>query len=435
MSTLSLSETIPLPARVRGPDRTAGRGGPAAVDPVSVGRSSITRFLLVALGIAGPSSFFLPGLDAFPPLVSILAFVVAAWVGRATLIRGAFLSAALLVATSLLAMTWSPSAQLALQSAFYFAQIAALVLVGSALVGRRADLLLFVRSWLVSAAFDAVLVVYFRLRPAAEIDWMQSDVARLFINPRTLASLFEDNPNNVLDPDKAGGLFVNANAGSAFLGVALMAAFFLHRNTGDRRWLVIGCLDAVAVAASGSSAGMLMLSAALTIIVLKKALESRLWCCLVPVISLATAAGFLFLVPAVWKDASVVDRVTLWQIAYHAIQEHPFEGLGFGGWDIYAAPSFDAIGSATYPPHNLLLYTWVQMGMLGIVTTLLFYYRAIQTLRRADVPGGGYVVAALLWCLVYSMGDNTQVLNDMHSASLLAVLIGVGVTVGRGVRA
>ncbi len=127
-----------------------------------------------------------------------------------------------------------------------------------------------------------------------------------------------------------------------------------------------------------------------------------------------------------WKEASVWDRLTLWQIAYRAIQEHPLKGLGFGGWDVYAEPSFDAIGSATYPPHNLLLYTWVQMGVLGLVATLFFYHRAIVALRRADLPGVGYIVGAVLWCVVYSMGDNTQVLNDTHSASLLAVLIGAG---------
>jgi O-antigen ligase len=408
----------------------APRAVPVPDSPV--GRSSVVRFLLVSLGLAGPFSVFLPGFGGVvPPLVSVLAFVVAAALaGGATLVRGAFLAAVLLVGAALFSVGWSPSTQLALQSAFYFAQIAALVLAGSALAGRRADLLLFVRSWVVAAACDALLVVFFRVRPSAEIDWLQSDLAQLFVNPRTLTALFEDNPNNVLDPAKSGAFFVNANAGSAFLGVALMASLFLYHNTRDRRWLAIAVLDAVAVAASGSSAGLLILSVALAVIVLRKAIWSKVWCCLVPLIVLVTAWGFVLLVPAVWKETSVWDRLTLWQIAYRAIQEHPLQGLGFGGWDIYAEPSFDAIGSTTYPPHNLLLYTWVQMGVLGLAATLFFYHRAIVALRRTDMPGRGYIVGAVLWCVVYSMGDNTQVLNDTHSASLLAVLIGVG-AVGR----
>jgi hypothetical protein len=62
--------------------------------------------------------------------------------------------------------------------------------------------------------------------------------------------------------------------------------------------------------------------------------------------------------------------------------------------------------------------------VLGVVALILFYTSVLTALMRSKVPAVVFVTAAVLWSLIYSMGDNTQVLNDLHSAPVLALMIG-----------
>jgi|GEM_PF-495349 len=105
---------------------------------------------------------------------------------------------------------------------------------------------------------EAGLVVIFRLFPAAEDAFLHSTIATFFTNPNTLAVLFTDARNNVLDPLKAGGFFVNANVAAGYLGIAAFSCWGIG-HAYKVRWLqVISVFLWAAVWFTGSKAGIIM---------------------------------------------------------------------------------------------------------------------------------------------------------------------------------
>src|SRR5262249_49946861 len=83
------------------------------------------------------------------------------------------------------------------------------------------------RSLLFWRALEALLVVLFRALPQLENAFLHHPLAALFVSPNTLAALFDAGRNNVLDPGKAGGLFVNANIAATYLGMSAIAAWYV----------------------------------------------------------------------------------------------------------------------------------------------------------------------------------------------------------------
>lgn len=403
-------------------DRVGARAGDLRSGPPD--RSIV--LLQVALGVSATFSVFLPEIGSLPPLVTVIAVLLIIRMAPDLHAIPAQAAAVLgLAAAAILSCAWSPDTHMALAAIAYYLQVAGLVLVGRESYRRGISVLPLVTAWCAAATTDAVLVLYFRFEPAAEIAWLKSPIAPYLINPGTLGKLFTDSPNNILDPAKSGAFFVNANAGSAFLGAAFCVALFLYAQTHRRRWIVIATIDAAAVVASGSSAGIIILGAILGVLVVRALAVRPPTAPLIPFVVLASFWLLSVTYQAVLADMGVWARFTLWKLAASAIAQNPLLGLGYGAWDTYAARSFAAIGSSTYPPHNLILYTWIQSGLIAAALLLFFLYSAVHGLRGArSVPGVRMVMAAVVWSFVYSLGDNTQLLNDMHSAPALAVLLG-----------
>jgi O-antigen ligase len=328
---------------------------------------------------------------------------------------------------SALSVIRSTDAQAAADSILYFGLLAGLLAAGYRLARSTRDIRAMVGTWVIAATVDAILVVYFRLYPDAEISWFHSSLASVVIPVGTLRDLFTIAPNNALSPDKAGAFFVNANAGSAFLGVAFLLAIWLwHSGPGSRRWLGLALVDASGIVASGSTTGLVLLVGMSTILILVfgiRAVPLRLG--VAPLILATGVVAAYEILSGVSGGNDVTSRGILWGMAAHAIASDPILGLGFGGWNSYAQGVFGEIGSGSlYLPQNLVLYTWVEMGIVAVALLLVLFGSTLWRLLRSRRAGSGIVAAAVLWTVIHSMADNTGVFNDFHTMPVLAVLVG-----------
>jgi O-antigen ligase len=384
------------------------------------------RWLLVALGICAPLLIYIPGVGGFPPLVTAFGLIVIlVWARPNHPFPAAVLLALALMFLSLIALVYSLSVPLGLNSVLYFGELAGLILVGARLGPFSRQVRALVTAWTAAATIDALMVIYFRFNNAAELSWFGSSIARIFIASGTLQTLFTTGGNNALSPDKAGAFFVNADAGSAFLGVAFVTALYLWRSTDSKVWLAVALVDATAVVASGSTTGILLLFLISGGLLFGRIRSPAARLAAVPFGAVALAIGTYVIVSSLAGASDLSTRETLWSLAISAISTHPLTGLGFGGWDLFAASTFPLIGgAASYLPQNLLLYTWVQIGFAGLVCTVGFFLTIFSRLATSLFRYRGFVVAGVAWTLLHSMGDNTSIFNDFHTMPMLAVLVG-----------
>jgi hypothetical protein len=382
---------------------------------------------LVIICVVAPLQLFLPQPSGLPPIALLLALMASVQFGwqRFGRLSGAALIFAVVSTVSLL---WSPSPRTGLSHSLYFLAMAGLIGCGRSLAHRGIPLLPLLKAWVFASAVESVLVIWFRLRPDAEIKFLQGPIAPYLVNPSSLRELFRfGGGNNVLDADKAGGLIVNGNAASAFIGVTLMVSLYLYATTNARKWLGFGVLAALAVVATGSKAGLGLLVGLLPLGMLLRGRLHRL----LP-IALALAAigvGTAVAVPAIVSDtpssSALGTRAYLWGEAINAIEAHPILGLGFGGWSEWLGNKTSAVGgSSSYPPHNLLLYTYVQTGIAGFITLLVLLARLLRTFLPLERSERVYLFLAVVWTIIHAMGDNTTVLNDLHTMPALACAIG-----------
>jgi hypothetical protein len=306
--------------------------------------------------------------------------------------------------------------------------MAGLIGCGRLLASKGSSLLPLLKAWVLASAVESVLVIWFRLMPDAEIKFLQGPVAPYFVNPSSLRELFRPGGgNNVLDPSKAGGLILNGNAASAFIGAALMVSLYLYAMTHARKWMGFGVLAAFAVVATGSKTGLGLLIGLLPLAML---LRGRVQRQLPMALALAAIGiGTVVAVPTIVSDApynsSLGTRAYLWGQAISAIEAHPLLGLGFGGWSEWLGNKVSLVGSSnSYPPHNLLLYTYVQTGLAGFIALLVLLARMLRTFLPLKRSERVYLFLAVVWTIAHAMGDNTTVLNDLHTMPALACAIG-----------
>jgi O-antigen ligase len=327
-----------------------------------------------------------------------------------------------LLGLRLLALAWSPDPRSGLQLVVVLAQFAGTLAVMSAAVRREPDALRRLQwaywPWVV---VEIALVVLFRLLPGVEHEFLRG-MAGLFAGQNTIAGLFSDHRNNVLDPAKSGGVFVNANVAAMFLGVNGLAALAVSSVTGTPWVRYVGIAALVAVPFTGSKFATI-LAVALPLVAYGIRRLNRAW--LIALAGLACAATLLvLLVPPL--RAALLERSAIWGFGFESFRSHPILGLGYGGWQAgfarYAATHHI---SQSFPPHDVLLAAWANTGIAGLALTALF---SVLVLRAfVQYPAGGafaaYGGAALAWILVQGLGENTDVFGEIHLIPITALLI------------
>jgi O-antigen ligase len=350
--------------------------------------------------------------------------------------RGAGFVVGFLVA-EVLSIAWSSDVRLAERTILYQVPFIVMLCLAYAVAKNPENTPIRLVSLVaVLALCEATAVIAFRLSPTMEASFLHSGLAQIFVNPNSLAGLFTVLPDNVLDPAKAGGVFTNANVASAYLGVAafIVAGAALKER---RTWLLSAAtLIWVAVFFTGSGFGAI-LAIALPALLWALANGGRRRRPRVAALSVGVAVvGVLQLTGHVHiaddKSLSEGSRLLIWEFAGHEFLRTPFQGQGFGGWQ-RTFPTY-ASGRdllASFPPHNSLIYTWSQAGLLAAGCAVWALARFATGLIRKGVSGpnispfAGGTAVALVWLVLQSFVENYGLFGDEHIQAPIAFAIAI----------
>lgn len=384
------------------------------------------------LGFISPLQLYV--IPSAPPIAQLLAFAFILQHGfGARRICTPSVVALLFAVLSAISMFWSPAPSDANSTITYMLAIAGLILVGNRATEKYgvSSIVSFLHAWLVSAFMEAILVIVFRLSSSIELQFLQSRLAGVFANPSVVSALFNGSPNNVLDDNKSGGIYVNANVASAFLGVAFLVVVALYmRKTARSRMVYFLPLITfpISIVCTGSKTGVILLASMIAVIFIQRINRGRFVLALIPLLPLFALwlvnTVDLFGDDGITGSASTVTRLFLWQHAVEIISTSPLLGVGFGGWAREMAGYFNVIGSSTnYPPHNYLLETWMNVGIMGPILLIVFIAMALKCINWRLRPQLN-IGLAIIWTFVHSLFDNTQLLLWWTAMPVLAIAIG-----------
>lgn len=426
---------------------TANRKGRPGLNRVLsiVGGIPLRAGVLVVFVLAVPQIYPLPAgtidiaLSTMVAFLLVPAVVVRTWgnPGVRRLLRSALVYSLLgLLAIRILAMLWSPDTGYGRLPVVLTAQFLVTLVLLYGAASEEPDLLRQIQYayWPV-VMLEALLVAVFRVFPGVEDAYLHS-IAGLFAGQNTVDGLFDVNRNNVLDPTKSGGVFINANVAGLFLGVSAMTAFAVWSRTRQRFVLVAGLVALGGVWFTGSKSGR-MFSVALPLAVL----AAYFWRRLKPVLrrylligagAVTVAAVVLLGVAGGGFGAAVRvafgQRTEIWGYGAEAFADSPVLGLGWGGWQKgfaeYAAAN--GIYNPNFPPHNILLAAWAATGLAGLAITILVFVLLLRLAVKAYGPDpliAAWAGAAFVWVIVQAMGENTDVFGEIHLIPAVALLV------------
>jgi O-antigen ligase len=140
---------------------------------------------------------------------------------------------------------------------------------------------------------------------------------------------------------------------------------------------------------------------------------------------------------------TLVSRWHLWRGALHLLREHPLTGVGIAAFQphylaccLYGDPPSRAV----MYPHNLLLNTWVETGLLGVVALAWLAWRAAKLLAplwrsQRDRWLGVGLAGAGLYTLVHGFIDVPLMKNDLAAEAALLLALAVGASAAAAVPA
>jgi O-antigen ligase len=123
------------------------------------------------------------------------------------------------------------------------------------------------------------------------------------------------------------------------------------------------------------------------------------------------------------EHTSVATRIEIWEVGLNFIKENPVLGIGLGQYEpnyIYKAESI--LGHEPLEPvrlhsHNLYLETWLNTGLLGLVSFIWIVvfafskYRKIKSGEKKEL--GIAVIIMLSYILIHGLIDVTYWKNDL----------------------
>ncbi|MBM0225694.1 O-antigen ligase [Micromonospora sp. ATA51] len=290
----------------------------------------------------------------------------------------------------------------------------------------------------VAVVVEAGLTAVFRISPDLESQFLHSYWAVMTNGPGRMAAFFTVSPDNVRDVEKAGGLYLNGNTASLYLGMAgllFVAAFSLYRR---RSYIIVALTAYIGVFFTGSKTAMLLgVLVPLFVVVILRLSKSPIY--VLPVMLTLPAASYIasaqltHLFPAFAADSEFTFgiRTLLWQAAGDLFSEHPVLGLGFGGWFIEIGKYSNSLVAARYPPHNIFIQIWSDMGLAAALLLVAFIVVVVLDHSRllAARPSARVMTAvslgAFAWLLLHGMADTIQFWGDNRIAVLLAIFLGL----------
>jgi O-antigen ligase len=415
--------------------------------------------LSAALILSVPQLYLLPVADFYLSLAFISTLLL--WPELIKESRKLFRQKILVFALALLivqalSLFWSTDLRLGLRTIAYSAPFFLIAAATYSISKRNPKLVYTIFSITTGLMlFQALLVVTFRLYPELEMFYLQSNVSGPLSGPNVIGSLLDDSArNNVLDPLKAGGVYVNANIAASYLGMGSFFAFLTSRINSSFSLFITALLLWISTLFTGSKAGvMLAIALPLSAVAFSyyrrhdRPSKSIILAIVLPATTIIlTLAAFAvdsiadnFTFAAASIDTASI-RLQIWKYALHAFTDSPILGQGFGGWQQGYATHALATGMPTgFPPHNTLIYLWSQSGILAAIFGLAFMFQVMILAHRLAVSDqrntrllGLILAIAAGWLFIQGMGENSGHLGDPRQQAIFAALVGLAYATLRG---
>jgi O-antigen ligase len=400
---------------------------------------------VIAASLAVPGLFTLAPLlplNVVWPLVSLLAGINLPPKFRSRPL--ACLSA--LIAVYIIALAWSPVPSVSLYQILSYVAFAGFVYQTTAFLIKEPDGIDGALNVLgLGVILEAMLTSIFRISPSIEGKFLGASFNRL-IGGTSIESVDDSvMGNNVRLATKAGGVFLNGNAASLFLGVAfcLYLSLWLRKR---RKFLIITSLFSLfGVIMTGSKTGLTLAIFvpvfALFLFYLMRTRESGfglpvsvvLVCAVYYIATLIIHSGSGF---SNDSSATLDIREKFWALAFQLFPQNWLTGFGWGGWSEVLTTRLSALDlPRTFPLHNLFLQNWADAGILAPILVAGYFIHIgrlhLNLMRSSDdarfVASYALSLGGFLWILVHSMGDNTTLFVDAHGlvpvGFLLAIVI------------
>jgi O-antigen ligase len=111
-------------------------------------------------------------------------------------------------------------------------------------------------------------------------------------------------------------------------------------------------------------------------------------------------------------DEAVNERFTYYQSAFSVFLEHPFIGVGFGGW-----PMSHGLEDISLHPHNIFLEILSEMGFIGFALFIALVYLIFRKLKFSFIFSTPELTSVTLLTIFSFI--NAQKTGDLHDNLLL----------------
>lgn len=348
-----------------------------------------------------------------------------------------------------LSLAWSVDIRMGMRSLIYFWVF--LAIFSAIVLQVRRDEKIVKRLLNVAVLFaviEAFLVILFRMNPRLEMIFFNTDIAQVFINPNVLDELFSEGKNNVLDPSKSGGFFVNGNVAGAYLWIMTMVALLLGKWDKKPLMYVVSAFILMATLFTGSKIVIFLVSVLMPIVLIAMLWNYRmrapLFSMTVLTIGIIGCSGLM--ADQLFSSVSVLEknnllqqtdsafdmRIKIWGYGKQVFSQAPLLGQGFGGWQKGYPQYAEAVGiSKNYPPHNTWLYIWSQGGLFAAIMGVIFVLVVIKygvsglTINENNIRSWVSVsmLGAFIWTFSHGMGTNFGLVGDVHMMPMLSMLL------------
>ena len=224
---------------------------------------------------------------------------------------------------------------------------------------------------------------------------------------RVVYSILPLNVNIAVEGVRVSATFSNPNILGQYMVMAVPFLAYCAFHGGTRRLQMIcrfGLLASIGCVAFSFSRGaylaLLMIALVFAIANIRRIVSIAL--CALSALVLIPDSVLARLVSVRGLDASIVERLDVWEISFGVIAQNPLFGTGPGVqhlWDVLVANGINAPHA-----HNLLFQLLVEGGLIGVILMLVIGWRLAQNtieliVRRRDrAIGVAFVAFAVGFC-------------------------------------
>lgn len=225
-------------------------------------------------------------------------------------------------------------------------------------------------------------------------------------------------------------VFDYPNALGLFLAPIVGLTAILHSQTKEKIWLSSALLGALAIMLAETEAAYVAIPAGLllTFLVSNTTRASKVKIVgAVAIVSLVALIGSTTIrSKLLLQDYSGQVRLSQWSETWQLLQDRPIFGAGLNGYpEVFAAYHDPTLYEIFQYPHNLILNTWVELGLLGLVA---MFWLGWLVLKNQQTKKDNFIVlvafAGLSIMVIHGLVDVPFFKNDLAvmTAFLLAAI-------------